>query len=91
MPTPITLPARPSRPSAIYGDDEPVLADAFLAEHGGELQRLGDGLRGGGAAGVDEREVGAVPVCVLVQRGAELDDLQRTRGRISVAAGIRGK
>ena len=31
MPTPITLPARRSLPSAIYGDDEPVLAGVTVS------------------------------------------------------------
>ncbi len=32
MPTPITLPARRSLPSAIYGDDEPVLAGVTVRD-----------------------------------------------------------
>ena len=44
MPTPITLPARPSRPSAIYGDDEPVLAGVTVREDAdrAQLPRFGD-------------------------------------------------
>lgn len=44
MPTPITLPARRSLPSAIYGDDEPVLAGVTVREDvdRAQLPRLGD-------------------------------------------------
>src|SRR5215207_913920 len=44
MPTPITLPARRSLPSAIYGDDEPVLAGVTVRDDidGAQLPRFGD-------------------------------------------------
>ena len=44
MPTPITLPARRSLPSAIYGDDEPVLAGVTVREDvdRAQLPRFGD-------------------------------------------------
>ncbi|CAH1663454.1 hypothetical protein ACVW1C_008353 [Bradyrhizobium sp. USDA 4011] len=44
MPAPITLPARPSLPSVIYSDDEPVLAGVAIRDDAdrAQLHRFGD-------------------------------------------------